>query len=195
MKSVAGRLTKTTGQGPDGTIGNGDDQTAAFQYDLAGLRTRATDALGRTMDTDYDAGGRAVQVVEDSGGLARTTEYAYDLAGRQTAITAHPVPGDGTKDQVTAYAYSVVGQLTRTTYPDDAPNSVDTWYDAGGAVTKRLDQRSIATRYFHDSAGRLTKKQDHPDSPERVETPSLEQAPRGFVWGDWAGPFWRPQQR
>ncbi|MCZ4324663.1 hypothetical protein, partial [Pseudomonas anguilliseptica] len=159
------------------------------QIDSNGLRTYAnahratstTNAAGLTVIQTYDAQGRLLSVSETAAGAVnRTTQYAYDAAGRRTMVqdatgvrtyTFYDEAGrvsaqvDGT-GAVTEYGYDAAGQRTSVTH---YATLVDTssWYN-GTAVTKTLvgQIRPTATAadrsktYAYNEAGQLSSSTD-----------------------------------
>jgi YD repeat-containing protein len=159
------------------------------QIDSNGLRTyvnahratSTTNAAGLTVIQTYDAQGRLLSVSETAAGaVSRTTQYAYDAAGRRTMVqdatgvrtyTFYDEAGrvsaqvDGT-GAVTEYGYDAAGQRTLVT---QYATLVDTssWYN-GTAVTKTLvgQIRPAATAadrsktYAYNEAGQLSSSTD-----------------------------------
>ena len=108
------------------------------------------------MVTEYDSLGRKTRVTEDSGGIGRVTDFAYDRAGRLGDLIAYT---DGTTGpQTTGYAYSGRGLQTIVTYEDTG--DVTMAYDAAGNMTKRTDEASVVVDYAYDTANRLTERKE-----------------------------------
>jgi RHS repeat-associated protein len=106
-------------------------------YDQAGRVYQTTDPNGIINQPSYDNASRTIQTIEDVGGIARTTNFAYTLDNQIATLTAkNPVTGD----QITTYLYGTTladsgvarnDLLRYTIYPDANeiwPNlSVDGW--------------------------------------------------------------------
>jgi len=67
----------------------------SFVYDGQGHLLETTNPLSVVTSNTYNIFGERTEVVADDGGIAQTTEYAYDRLGRQTKITAS---ANGTRD-------------------------------------------------------------------------------------------------
>ena len=133
---AAGRRTKET---------NALGQASTFTYDANGNLVSVTDPASRTTTYEYDdlnrrrkttyhdgtftittyAGNRRVAEADQAD---KTTQYAYDAAGRLLSVT-------DAEGQLTRYAYDEVGNRISLT-------------DANGHVT----------RFEHDALGRLTRQ-------------------------------------
>ncbi len=134
------------------------DQTS-FTYDATGLipMTR-TDPLVGTTTFGHDAFNRRTSVT-DPNGLETTT--AYDELDRVTEVRQLG-PATPTDDLVTAYEYTSLGDLFRTTLP--AGNVVEYAYDPAGRLTS-IERRPDATThgervvYTLDAAGNRTREE------------------------------------
>ncbi|MGH8601538.1 MAG: RHS repeat domain-containing protein, partial [Gammaproteobacteria bacterium] len=140
-----GRLTEaTTGQGAE-------TRTTSIRYyqdgPNKGYVQTLTDALGRTVEYDYDLAGRVVQQALPDG---REIAYGYDANGNVTEIVPPDQPphcfdytpldqeqeytppelGDG--DPATRYRYNLDKQLTSITRPDG--QTVEMSYTSGGQL-------------------------------------------------------------
>ncbi|MGH8623751.1 MAG: hypothetical protein ACREYC_00200, partial [Gammaproteobacteria bacterium] len=128
-----------------------------------------TDALGRTVEYDYDLAGRVVQQALPDG---REIAYGYDANGNVTEIVPPGQPphrfdytpldqeqeytppdvGDG--DPETRYRYNLDKQLTRITRPDG--QTVEMSYTSGGQLdVMRLPSGDYRYAY-HPTTGQLS---------------------------------------
>jgi RHS repeat-associated protein len=84
--------------------------SSAYQYDLAGRRTRLTWQDGFYVTYDYDVTGNVTAIRENgaTSGIGVLAIYAYDDLGRRTGITR----GNGA---ITAYTFDPVSRLTSLT--------------------------------------------------------------------------------
>lgn len=163
--NAAGQLQTSTD--PEG-------RTATYAYDLRGRHISTTYADGTTETTTYGSGQDANLVVARSNRNGTVTTYSYDAAGRQIAI----VEGAGTSAAaVTTITYvpgttleatrTTDATVTTTTYDayqrpsvttvrprSDLTLSTQTFYDAAGQMTRRLDPYGRNTYYVYDVNGR-----------------------------------------
>ncbi|MFC3739289.1 RHS repeat-associated core domain-containing protein [Paractinoplanes deccanensis] len=139
-------------------------------YDGAGNLTRqVTDNGKRTVEHTYDRAGRVASTVADPGGLARTTTYAYDLAGNMTRTVmsgkASNVPWTmPTTPETADYVIDDAGNVTKETVTDGTTTQITTFaYDQRGLTVAETDPRGNAagadpaaftTTYRHDELGR-----------------------------------------
>jgi RHS repeat-associated protein len=132
-----GRVTSVTT--PDGA-------TAVTAY--SGAKVTVTDQAGKDRESTTDALGRLTQVVEDPGGLAYVTTYAYDALDNLKTVTQGA--------QTRSFAYDSLRRLTSATNPESG--AVSYLYDNNGNVTRRTDARSIQTDISYDALNRPTSK-------------------------------------
>ncbi len=71
-------------------------------YNAAGEAYQTTDPKGVVTESTFDHAGQLTRKVEDVGGLARETQYAYNADGRLQILTAK---NSVTGDQLTQYFY------------------------------------------------------------------------------------------
>jgi RHS repeat-associated protein len=142
-----------------------------MEYDVNGNMTKQTDAMGVETDYSYDSLDRVTEITFPSGSGNDTT-YVYDKAGRMTAVT-------DPAGRTTTYGYDGLGRQTSVTTPISSPNPSVTYayhpsgvlnsvtdalghttsyeYDAGLRLTRVNHPGYKYTKYFYDSAGRVTK--------------------------------------
>jgi len=142
-------------------------------YNTAGEAYQTTDPKGVVTESTLDHAGRLTRKVEDVGGLARDTQYAYNADGRLATLTAK---NSVTGDQLTKYFYG--STLTETAvasnellraviYPDSAdtdPTGTDQVkfeYNRLGETTKKTlpkhtgEATATVHEYVYDKLGRL----------------------------------------
>ena len=161
-------------------ITDGAARTTSYTYDKNGNLKTVTDAAGTTTNsydntdrlfetTDargvktrftYDAANRVLTRVEDFGGLAITTAYAYDAKGQQTQVTE----ASGTAQQrITVLSYDLKGQTVSVVQDSGGLNiRTDYVYRSDGKVVSQTDAVGTAqerkTVFEYDTVGRLTRK-------------------------------------
>lgn len=100
--------------------------------------------------------------------LGHRTSFAYDDAGRQTAVTnalgavnqsAYEAAGRKTSEtdalgHTTQFVYDELGRRTQTLFADGTKKS--TVYDSLGRVVAEIDQGENTNRFEYDANGRLT---------------------------------------
>jgi RHS repeat-associated protein len=124
-----------------------DGSSVSLSYDFTGNLTQVSDALG-TSTYDYDALHRLTSQRRAPSDLTSSVvRYAYDAAGRRTAILLTP----GESIQRT---YDPAGRLTAVS--DWLGHTTTYAYDAAGRLLKTQFPNRIASNYTHDAAGRLT---------------------------------------
>ncbi len=126
----------------------------SFVYNRLGQLEKMTDAEGTQTTYSYNWLGQKAESIEDTGGIARKTEFGFDRLGRQKSISGY---ADGSTEQETVYAYNYLGQVTSITYPDN--KSMSYAYNPAGQVSERTDQRDIVTQYTYDAVGNLLRKE------------------------------------
>ncbi len=163
---TVGRITSTTG--PEGTtvfMYDADHQrlvqidypaigdkpiSLAFEYDVAGRRTKSTDQDGHVLNYFYDTAGRLVRMTDAAG--EPVVDYEYDAAGRLVGKTL----GNGVH---TTYDYNAVGQIINLVNrrPDETVLSrfEYTYDDAGRRVA--METHYGLWTYQYDVAGQLAR--------------------------------------
>ncbi|PVM82315.1 RHS repeat protein, partial [Caulobacter radicis] len=126
-----------------------------YEYDAKGQQVRLTDPSGVVTAVAFDLDGRQTAITVDpgAGGLALATTYAYDDAGRVVTVTE----GAGTSAaRVTRYVYDQADRRTQTIVdPDGLALASSYAYDAVGNVVASTDPAGAVTRYVHDADDRL----------------------------------------
>ena len=132
-----GRLVRTV---------QGERETT-FSYDAAGYLASVTDALGRTVSTDYDAVGRAIRSILPDG---YSVSNAYDRSELPIATT---LPHGKTH----SFGWTPVGLQSSYTAPEaqDAGRRLEKAYNAAREETALTKPDGTVISNVYDSAGRL----------------------------------------
>src|SRR5207244_499790 len=120
------------------------------ELDANGVPTavNASDALGRTIRTTYDAQGNQLSRTVGLGTAdAVTTSYAYDDAGSLTQLT-DPL------DNVTTFSYATNGQLIGST--DPLGHTTAATYNDDGLPLTQTDAEGRTISDVYDDQGRKT---------------------------------------
>jgi len=121
-----------------------------MDYDVNGNMIKRTDALGVETDYFYDSLDRLTKITFPSGSGNDTT-YVYDMAGRMTAVT-------DPAGRTTTYGYDGLGRQTSVTTPISSPNpSVTYAYHPSGVLNSVTDALGHTTSYDYDAGLRLTR--------------------------------------
>ena len=142
-----------------------------LDYDALGRPTTFTDAANRPWQTFYTNDGQVDHTID---GIGRTTQFAYDLAGRLTTITP------ATPTTAISYGYDKTGRVLTMT---DGNGQTTYGYDPDGDVTSVL-RGGRTTTYTYDDAGR-SKTVVYPASVGTV-TYGYDTAGRLSTISDWA---------
>ncbi len=144
-----------------------DGSTVVANYDDAGRLQSVVDSLTGTMSWEYDAQDQIVAAVSPQGRI----EYAYDAAGRRTAMRVNGQPVidyryDGADridrivqgSEVVDYTYDPMDRLLSATLPNGVQAGYA--YSPAGKLTgmawKKADGTPLgAVGYAYDRAGRL----------------------------------------
>jgi RHS repeat-associated protein len=126
--------------------------STGYQYDPDGNRTDATDPLGVTMHSSYDALSRLSQTIRnylgsDPATANTTTQYDYDSHDNVSQVT----DPDGLN---TVYYHDGLNDLGQLMSPDTGTTNYT--YDAAGNRSSRTDARGVITTYTYDALNRLT---------------------------------------
>jgi RHS repeat-associated protein len=141
--------------------GHGADDQTSFTYDPARgnlLPLTRTDPIVGVTSFGYDPFNRRTSITGPNGVTMRT---AYDALDRVTEVRQEGA-SPPTDDLVTTHAYTVFGDLFRTTLP--AGNVIEYGYDAAGrliSVERKTDAGTHGERvlYTLDAAGNRTLEQ------------------------------------
>ena len=159
------RLTSQTG-----TLG-----TMAFQYDLAGRRTRLTWPDSVYITYDWNLGNDPTSINQSGG--AQIAGYGYDNLGRRTSITrstgitsaygydgisrltslSHDLPGGSTNDVAWTYTYNPAGQIQTKTQSNsvyDYPTATATTAYTNNGLNQVATIGGVSVTY--DSNGNIT---------------------------------------
>ncbi|GIH29558.1 hypothetical protein Aph01nite_78680 [Acrocarpospora phusangensis] len=203
----AGRATGSTSPSYTRPGGSPVTPATAIAYDDAGRATNATDALGQTRSTLYDALGRVVRVTDPpatTGATPGRTDYTYTLNGellsqvdptgaRQEAtyddlgrqITTTAIERKPSTVTLTGHAeYDDAGNLLSEQRP--AGDSADAVVNAFGEITSLTDALGKTTTFGYDLAGRQTSVTD-PLGNKSVTTYDLAGRPTAVADLDDAG--------
>ncbi|UAY74973.1 MULTISPECIES: RHS repeat-associated core domain-containing protein [Pseudoxanthomonas] len=123
-------------------VGNPTD----YGYDANGNTTSATDALSRFTQSEYDPLNRLKRTLQDVGGIAAETKFAYDALGRLTEV-------NDPKGLKTTYTYNGLGDLTQQVSPDTGTTTYT--YDSAGNRVTQTDAENRAATYVYDALNRL----------------------------------------
>lgn len=106
--------------------------------------------------TEYTYGdlwGNLTQVVQDPGGLARTTDMVYDEAGRVLSRT-DPMGRTSTVD------YNALGQPETATFPAPYPETTVYGYGANGRLESVTDNRGTTSLAYESGCDRVSSVTD-----------------------------------
>ena len=140
--------------------------TTSFKYDSRSQVVEVTDPIGRKMRSAYDLAGRTTSTIEDTTGLAITTQYGYDNDNLATSLI-------DASSNTTSWTYDALGRRTRATYPTGL---FEEWgYDPASNVLTYRSQDGVVTAatYF---ANNLLK--------DRTASSVLEE----FTWNGFGAP-------
>jgi len=134
--------------------------TWTYDYDDLGRLVDTTNPFGRVTHNEYDAAGRLIRVTRnydpaeeqnEDDQINIVTEYAYDEAGNQVAVT-------DTFGRTTTYEYADSNRLTRTI--DPAGNESTNAYDEAGNLIATTEALGRITTYSYDELNRLVATAD-----------------------------------
>lgn len=129
-----------------------DPQTTRFDYDAMGRVVQVTHADGSASHTTYWPGG---QVRRTWGSGAYPVEFAYDLQGRQIAMTTWQDFAASAGAATTTWSYHPLrGWLAQKDYHGSTPGPRYE-YTPGGRLQTRVWARGVETRYAYNAAGDL----------------------------------------
>ncbi len=118
------------------------------QYDALDRPISSVDALGRTIEQDYDDNGNmtAQRIKASDGSLWDTSSFAYDDYDRLSSAANN-------QGLATTYEYDAVGNRTATTGPDGY--RIEAEYDSVNRLLRAWDAAGNLTRRDYDVAGRI----------------------------------------
>lgn len=166
---LVGRVIRIT----DGNTG------LEYEYDVADRIIRHVQKIGTrttTLDYTYDALDRLTRRVLTSTDMnganlpADTTEYQYDNGSRLTKIV---YKGDGSRNEITSYAWDVDNRLIQKTLPNGI--KVDYQYDAAGQLKQieYINSTNVVLdriQYTYDAIGNIIQR-DSLNPIGKEETP------------------------
>ena len=125
-----------------------------YVFDAKGQTTVVTDPSGRETAYTYSAGGKVLTITRDPSVLALVTKFEYDARGRQYKITE----GFGVSGvaRLTQYGFDLLDRQT-TSQVDPAGLNLTTniTYDKRGNAVAKTDAAGGVTRYVYDDENRL----------------------------------------
>jgi RHS repeat-associated protein len=150
------------------------NKTWEYAYDELGRLTDTTDPLDRVTHNEYDNAGRLVSATvnyditrdqNEDNQYNIVTEYQYDLAGNQIAVTdtygviTRTYYDDAGRPETVVQ--NLAGQSIETTTPPERGSGeidenlrTDTYYDAAGNVIATRDPNNVITRTYYDQSNR-----------------------------------------
>jgi len=143
---AAGHLTSQTLNYDAGKSQNQDNKwniVTSYQYDARGNQIAVTDTLSRTTQYAYDNAGRLITVISDQ---LLVSSNQYNAAGQLISTTDALL-------RVTQYEYDAAGRLVKTI--DALGNATNTVYNADGTVASTTDALGRETSYTYDSLKRV----------------------------------------
>lgn len=153
----AGRLTAVTRYlAPAASnLPPGPGFVTSYSYDGTSMRVATlTQSDGTTASFAYDSAGR-VSAVRDHGTTGAQLDVTYGPQANSTAVTR----GDGL---VSTYHHDPVGALIEIKAPpvQGAPTTTAFAYDAAGNLTSITDANQNAVTFGYDSAGNRARERD-----------------------------------
>ncbi|HEX7814109.1 putative Ig domain-containing protein, partial [Dyella sp.] len=153
--------------------------TTTYAYNTLGQRTRATDALGHTVYSYYDADGRLAYTVQGQpvGGVPNArgalTAYTYNVFGQVSAtrqlaawvtLTATGTSSGSTLNVSTATLADVAVAAAALGNPAQ-DRLVTTTYTLAGQIASRIDGRGYQIADQYDAFGDITQVQQQLSQP------------------------------
>jgi RHS repeat-associated protein len=140
---ASGNVIRFDASGRATAIADANGNTTTLAYTGANL-TRVTDAVGRSLNFDYDPAGRRIRMTDP---LGRQWQYSYDSLSRLATVT-DPLSG------VMRYAYDTLNQLTSVT--DKRGNLIkQVTYNLNGRVTDQKFADGGIEHYDYTLAGAI----------------------------------------
>lgn len=124
-------------------------QKTKISYDAGGRAVKVVDPNLVELIQTYDDLDRVTTAVSDAvvGGINATTQYRYDAVGNLREVI-------DPKGLSTTYAYDALSRLTSQSSPDTGATTY-TYDEAGNRITQ-TDARGITTTYSYDALNRVT---------------------------------------
>ncbi len=155
-----------------------DNAVATTAY--SGNTVTATDQSGKDRQSTLDALGRLIQVVEDPGGLAYLTTYAYDTLDNLKTVTQTGLQNGVSVTETRTFTYDSLSRLVTAINPESG--TVQYKYDANGNLVLKIDPRAggaslpacsipyagtnIATCTEYDALNRPTSRDYNDSTPD-----------------------------
>jgi YD repeat-containing protein len=153
--------------------------TTTYTYNVLGQRITATDALGNTVSSFYDADGRLAYTVQGQlqngirNAVGAITAYSYNAFGqvsntRQLATMATLITSGNSTGATLNLATATLADLANATTALANPatdNVTTTTYTLDGQAASTIDGRGYQTAYQYDAFGDLTQTQTQLSGP------------------------------
>jgi RHS repeat-associated protein len=133
-----GRLSQTH----YGVSGTGTESTIGYGYDAGNRAVSVVDSKTGTVTNTYDGFNQLTGTTSPTGSIG----YAYDAASRRTGMTVAGQPA-------VTYGFDADGELTGET---QGANTVALGYDGAGRRTSVTLPDGVAQNYAFDAAGEVT---------------------------------------
>lgn len=132
-----------------------DGRTTTYAYDAMDRLVRTTYSGGGSVSYTRDANGNVVQETSLSAGAMTIRAYAYDLLNRKlTASQTYIVDGAPSATRTARYAYDAAGRVSALMYPDG--RMVRFTYDPVGRLVRLSDPVTGSYGFEYDGSGRRT---------------------------------------
>ena len=129
------------------TITDAMGQTVSYEFEEGALPVKTEYPDGSVETSEFDNLGR---VISQKNAAGRVSTYTYDANGNRLTETV--------ADNITAYKYDCLNQITDITYNDGATIHFD--YDSLGHVIKKTDANGGVTEYIYSEEGTLSSAKD-----------------------------------
>jgi RHS repeat-associated protein len=121
-----------------------------YEYDTVDNRTKVTNGLNHSTQTQYDPLSRIKQLQQTApvpGGARPTTDFTFDAANQIKTVT-------DPRRLSTTYTVDGLGKQTRLVSPDTGLTKAT--HDSLGNITSSTDARGVVSTYQYDAKNRLT---------------------------------------